>query len=98
MFDGLKKANNVLQQSLHVLSHLKDPAFELGKVTEESQFYESVYSQEAHYKLPHYTLIVIDKDAPYRLIPVFNPIAQKRTQLVNVYVSTYQITVSRSVQ
>lgn len=82
-----------MQQSLHVLSHLKDPGFELAKITEESQFYDSVYAKETYYKLPHYTLIVIDKDVPYRLFTVFNPIAQTRAQLVNVYVSTYRVMV-----
>lgn len=93
MYEGLKKTNHVLQQSLHVLTHLKDPSFELAKITEESQFYESVYAKETYYKLPHYTIVVVDKDVPYRLITVFNPISQSRTQLVNVYVPTYSISV-----
>ncbi len=93
LYDGLKKSNHVMQQSLHVLSHFKDPSFDLSKITDESQFYESVHAKETYYKLPHYTLLVIDKDVPYRLITVFNPVTHVRTQLVNVYVSTYRVTV-----
>ncbi|ODN03448.1 Alpha-mannosidase 2 [Orchesella cincta] len=94
MYEGLKKCNHVMQQSLHVLSHIKAPAFELGSITDESQFYEPADAKETYYKLAHHNLLEIDKNVPYRLITVFNPVTQKRTQLVTVYVSTNHVTVS----
>lgn len=82
-----------MQQSLYILNHLKDPAFELARVTDESSYYEAVYAKETYYKLPHYTLLIIDKDVPYRMLSVFNPITMKRTQLVHIYLSTYRVKV-----
>lgn len=82
-----------MQQSLHVLSHLQDPDFELSQITKESQFYNSVHLMGSSNKLFHYNLIVIDENYPYQILTVFNPILQKRVQLVNVYVSTYQVSV-----
>jgi len=85
-----------MQQSLHVLSHLKEKEFEIEKVKPDSVFYEPTYFKEQSYTLPHHTRILLDGEFSEKLVTVFNSVARNRVMLVDLHVSTYRISVSFS--
>lgn len=93
MYTAMNDCNFVMQQSLHILTHLKDPALTLHDVGDGMEFSKPVISKDTHDELPHYNYLALDQELSQRVIKVFNPSARKRSKLVRVYVSTYKIEV-----
>ncbi|CAG7713856.1 unnamed protein product [Allacma fusca] len=94
MYSAMNDCNHVMQQSLHVLSHLADNQLSLGDITENTDFYKPIISKDTHTEIPHYNLLYVDVTISEKIIKVFNPSIRRRVKLVRLYVSTYKIEVT----
>lgn len=104
LYTGLIACNHVMERSIHVLSHLKDPGFQLpleleadggGDGMTSDVFYEPTFSSDHHHSLLEHNVLILDKELSDRLVTVYNADAHTRSQLVTIYVSTYYVKVRR---
>jgi len=93
LISSLASCNHVLQQSFHILTHLNDKNFNVEQVTSDAVFFDAATSRDTQDTLPQHNLIVLDEEMNKRLVVVFNSVARKRSQLVRLHVSTYNVKV-----